>query len=505
MKPSTILAILLILPIFSSAPVYFFGRIGMLRSKGKPGEIAFFLALASVLITFIFFALAVNEFFKTGPIDIYYGSIKLCFDAISLVMSGTLLLLTFVVILFSPVYLSEELNQEKYYAQVLVLMTSILGLTCATDLFNLYAWYELMAISSYSLVSFYCKTLEPLEAGIKYLVQSAAGSSFIILAIAILFGGTGEVAIPDLQNAVSGNSTAIIASVTLFVIGYGIKAALVPMHFWLPDAHCQAPASISALLSGIVIETGLIALLRSLSVFKHTTLPIGTLFLIFGALNMLVGNLSALRQKEIKRMLAFSSISHMGYIVLGVGFALTSATSAQMSDGIFLHIFNHAMMKGLAFLCIGALFYYLKIAHGSREPISVEDLNGISQKYPLFAFCLSVAVLALGGLPLFSGFISKWKIMASGAAAGGAWNAILIIFLGLNSVLSLGYYAPLVNRMYRIKGAGADVIAEKQTVSKMIIFPLIILTVGIIFFGLFPMVLDRFSEAAKNAFYTMFY
>lgn len=95
--------------------------------------------------------------------------------------------------------------------------------------------------------------------------------------------------------------------------------------------------------------------------------------------------------------------------------------------------------------------------------------------------------------------------MASGAAASGAWNAILIIFLGLNSVLSLGYYAPLVNRMYRIKGAGADVIAEKQTVSKMIIFPLVILTVGIIFFGLFPMVLDRFSEAAKNAFYTMFY
>lgn len=505
MRPSTIFTILLIFPIFSAILVYFIGRAATLRSKGKPGKVAFYLAVGSVLITAVFYALAASEFFRTGPIDIDYGSIKLSFDALSLVMSGTLLLLTFVVILFSSAYLSEDINQEKYYAQVLVLMTSILGLTSATDLFNIYVWYELMAISTYSLVAFYRERLEPLEAAIKYLVQSAAGSSFIILAIAILFGAAGKIAIPDLQNTVSGNSTAFIASVALFVIGYGIKAALVPMHFWLPDAHSQAPAGISALLSGIVIETGLTALLKSLSVFKRTTLPIGTLFLIFGAVNMLVGNLSALRQKEIKRMFAFSSISHMGYIALGTGFALTSAASAQLSDGIFLHIFNHAMMKGLAFLSAGAIVYYLKNVHGSHEPLYVEDLNGISQQYPLFAFCLSVAVLALGGLPLFSGFISKWKIMASGAAAGGSWNAFLIVFLGLNSVLSLGYYAPLVNRMYRNKGDDTAGTIEKQKVSKMILFPLILLTVGIIFFGLFPMALDSFSDAAGNAFYTMFY
>lgn len=505
MKLSIIFTILLIFPIISAILVYFIGRVAALRSKGKPGKVAFYLAAGSVLITAVFYALAAIEFFRNGPIDIIYGSIKLSFDALSLIMSGTLLLLTFVVILFSSAYLSEDINQEKYYAQILVLMTSILGLTSATDLFNIYVWYELMAISTYSLVAFYRERLEPLEAAIKYLVQSAAGSSFIILAIAILFGATGKIAIPDLQNAVGGNSTMLIASVALFIIGYGIKAALVPMHFWLPDAHSQAPAGISTLLSGIVIETGLIALLKSLSVFKHTTLPIGSLFLIFGVVNMLVGNLSALRQKEIKRMFAFSSISHMGYIVLGAGFALTSAASAQLSDGIFLHIFNHAMMKGLAFLSAGAIVYYLKIVRDSHEPLCVEDLNGISQQYPLFAFCLSVAVLALGGLPLFSGFISKWKIMASGAAAGGTLNAVLIVILGLNSVLSLGYYAPLVNRMYRNKGDDTVGTIEKQKISKMILFPLIILTVGIIFFGLFPMVLDSFSEAAGNAFYTMFY
>ncbi len=433
------------------------------------------------------------------------GDVTLTFDGISIVISLTALLLGLAVILFSADYMSADPGQEKFYALLMILITSIIGLSTSTDLFNIYIWFELMAISTYSLVAFYRDRVTSLEAGIKYLVQSSSGSALIILGIAIVFGTTGEISMAAIPDLIASSKSAAVGAGACFMIGYGIKCAFVPLHFWLPDAHSQAPSGISAMLSGIVIETGLIALLRTLSALSPFASSFGHAFLVFGALNMLIGNLGALRQTEIKRMFAFSSISHMGYIALGIGFALSFKDSAALAyKGVFFHIFNHAMMKGLAFLSAGAIVYNLKLAKGDHAPLMVDDLNGLSQKYPFFALLFSIAVLALGGLPPFSGFMSKWQIFAGGAASKNLWAIFLVIFAGVNSVLSLGYYAPLVNRIYR-HNPSETVKAGIPEISQTMSLSLIILTLYVIGLGLVPGILSQITSSAANALFAMFY
>ncbi len=269
---------LLVIPMVSALIIYVFGRLAVSRINQYAVNPASYLSLFVLTITIILYGLTARSYLANGPVSIDSDSVKLTFDGISLVMIGVLLLLSFAVILFSMRYLHFESHQTKYYAQLMVLIASIIGLTCATDIFNLYVWYELMAISTYTLVSYYRERPEPLEAGIKYLVQSASGSAFIILGIAILFAVSGSL---DIQTVQQSLQTAplyyLIAAAACFFVGYGIKCAFVPMHFWLPDAHSQAPAGISAMLSGIVIETGLIVLLKTLSALKYANLPLGTL------------------------------------------------------------------------------------------------------------------------------------------------------------------------------------------------------------------------------------
>ena len=203
---------------------------------------------------------------------------------------------------------------------LVALVGVMIGLGCATDLFNLWVWFEAMAISSYLLVAFYRDQPASLEAGVKYLVQSAVGSVLVLLGIALVLALTGTTNLAEIRVAAGRvEGLPLLAAGALFMIGFGVKAALVPMHTWLPDAHSQAPSGISAMLSGVVIEAGLIALLRAVASLSGVTLSWGVLLMAFGALNMLAGNLLALRQKQVKRMLAFSSLSHMGYMLLGSG------------------------------------------------------------------------------------------------------------------------------------------------------------------------------------------
>ncbi len=495
---------LFLIPMISAVIVYISGRISAKKDTPGPNNAAW-LCVAAIILTAIPFGVAMNSVLTKGALALTVGKVTLQFDGISGIMTLTALLLGLAVVLFSADYMSNDPGQEKFYALIMILLTSIIGLSTSTDLFNIYIWFELMAVSTYSLVAFYRDRVTSLEAGIKYLVQSASGSALIILGVAITFGTTGEISMASIPALIATSKSAAIAAGACFIIGYGIKCAFVPLHFWLPDAHSQAPSGISALLSGIVIETGLVALLRTLSALSPFATAFGNVFLIFGVFNMVIGNLGALRQKEIKRMFAFSSISHMGYIALGIGFTLTFGKSSVLaSEGVFFHIFTHATMKGLAFLAAGAIVYNLKLAKGDHSPLMVDDLNGLSQRYPFYALLFSVAVLALGGLPPLSGFMSKWQIFAGGAASKNLWAILLVVFAGINSVLSLGYYAPLVNRIYRHQPsesaeAGLPGIPAAMSLS------LIILAVFVISLGLAPAILSHITNSAANALYAMFF
>jgi proton-translocating NADH-quinone oxidoreductase chain N len=348
-----------------------------------------------------------------------------------------------------------------------------------------------MAIASYLLVAFYRERPATLEAGVKYLVQSAAGSVLVLLAIALVFGATGQLELDSVQTAVSSPIVLMVAA-ALFTIGFGVKIALVPLHTWLPDAHSQAPSGISAMLSGVVIEAGLVALLRALTALAGLTLSWGIMLLAFGALNMLTGNLLALRQRQVKRLLAYSSLSHMGYILVGLGIGLYAGEAAGAEGGLF-HLLNHGLMKGLAFLAAGAFLYVLS---DSGHSLAIADLAGAARRYPLPALAFSLALLGLAGLPPLAGFMSKWQIFAAGFATHNILVVGVIFFAALNSVLSLAYYAPLVNVVYRREPSAA--IQQGRPMPVSMVLPLLLLTAAIVLIGVWPGSVAWLTEAAAE-------
>jgi proton-translocating NADH-quinone oxidoreductase chain N len=378
---------------------------------------------------------------------------------------------------------------------MLILMTSvIIGLGCATDLFNLWIWFEAMAVTSYLLVAFYRDQPASLEAGFKYLVQSAAGSALIVVGIALVFAETGTMELAKIRSVATPSPLFIVAG-ALFLIGFGVKAALVPLHTWLPDAHSQAPSGISAMLSGVVIEAGLIAMLRTLSALFTVTVSWPGLLIGIGCVNLIVGNLMALRQKQVKRLLAYSSVVHIGYMLLGLGITFYSrdVTGAQ---GAFFHLFNHALMKGLAFLSAGTLLFTLHIQAGNHGPLTIADLAGASRRYPLIALSLSMAVLALGGLPPLAGFMSKWQIFVAGFQTHNLWIEAAVIFAALNSALSLAYYAPLVNAMYRWEPSA--IVQRGKRAPLVMNIPLVILALAILLLGVWPSLMNWLTIPASQ-------
>lgn len=484
MTANTALILLLVFPLGSAPLIYLAGRITARLNPKAGASPARWLAVLALLVAFVPLYYATVHFFGTGPITLDYNQISLKLDGISLLIAFTVLVLGFLVTLFSTRYMQNEEGEEKFFALLAVMVGAIIGLVCATDLFNLWVWFEVMAVSSYVLVAFYRDQADALEAGVKYLVQSAAGSVFILLGIAMVFAETGLLNLEQIRLSVAASESSpfILAASVLMLIGFGVKAALVPLHTWLPDAHSQAPSGISAMLSGIVIEAGLVALLRTTGVLITSNITWGYLIMGIGALNLLVGNLMALRQTQVKRMLAYSSVSQMGYILVGIGIAVYTLQPAGAAGGFF-HIITHALMKGLAFLSAGALFHALRLSNHKHDSLTVSDLNGSSQRYPLATFTLAVALLALGGLPPLAGFMSKWQIFVAGFE-GNNITIALVIFAAINSVLSLGYYAPLVNRMYR--NEPSELVESGNPISWSMTVPLVILALGILALGVWP-------------------
>ena len=495
---------MIILPLGVSPFVYLAGRLGT-REVVLNGRswLVRGLALLTLLATWVPFILSWQAF-STQPDGMQFSleSIRLQADGLSFLLTAMVLGLGTFVVLYSGPYIAGEVGEEKYYAMLLAIVGVMIGLGFAHDLFNLWMWFEAMAVSSYLLVAFYRERAASLEAGMKYLVQSATGSVLVLLGIALVLANTGTLNMDQIREMTTGSpSTGLLLAGALFVIGFGVKVALVPLHTWLPDAHSQAPSGISAMLSGVVIEAGLVAMLRALSTLSGFSVSWGTLLLAFGALNMLFGNLMALRQTQIKRMLAYSSLSHIGYILLGLGIALTNGNPAG-AQGAAFHLFNHTIMKGLAFLAVGALMYALLDQKGIHRPIEVNDLSGAARKYPWVGLALSIALLALGGLPPLAGFMSKWQIFVAGFQGSQPILMGLVIFAALNSVLSLAYYAPIVNVLYR-RNMG-EVVQQGTAIPLAMTLPLVLLALAVVVIGLWPSLMSWLTEPAAQAIVGLF-
>ncbi len=500
---------LLGIPLLASPLIYLLGRIivrvDALRAD-RPAATrrenpASWLALITLLVSFIPLVIASRTVLNVGRARSFIGGIPMVMDGISLVLAATALVLGALVVVFSMAYVKGDRGEEKYYALLPAMIGAIIGLGCANDLFNLWVWFETMAVASYLLVSFYIDERSSLEAGVKYLVQSAVGSVLVLFGIALVFAQTGTLRLDAVAAWAGTPNMVTLAAGALFLIGFGVKTAVVPLHTWLPDAHAQAPSGVSALLSGVVIEAGLVAMLRALGGLPGALPVWGAMLLGFGALNILFGNLMALRQTQVKRLLAYSSLTHVGYMLLGFGAAAAFHTTGAAAGGFF-HLFNHALMKGLAFLSAGILLYSLHIAGGRHVPLTVDDLNGAAKRYPLAALGLSVAVLGLGGLPPLAGFMSKWQIFAGGAETRSLPVILLIVFAAFNSVLSLGYYAPLVNRMYRLQPS--DAVKAGKPSGLYMALPVAVLLLAVVALGVWPGLLEGITSPAAASLVNLF-
>ncbi len=316
----------------------------------------------------------------------------------------------FLATLFSWTYMSHEHQQTRYYAFLLLTLTGCIGVFLAGDLFSLFLFFEMMSLLSYVLV-IHTETEEAMEAGRNYLFLSVIGGLSLLVGILLLYFTTGTTALAPQMELLEGAGAVRYLILFFLIIGFGIKAGMVPLHIWLPKAHPVAPSPASALLSGIMIKTGAYGIIRVVNLIitpaegEHALweLPetIGMIIIWFAIATMLSAALMALFQTNIKRILAYSSISQMGYILMGVGCAAYLGYEGAMGFGGFTyHILNHAFFKAGMFMMAGAIY-------ARTHELDLSRLGGLAKSSPFTAGAFLVAALGISGFPGFNGYISK--------------------------------------------------------------------------------------------------
>lgn len=354
-------------------------------------------------------------------------NLQVALDGFNLFMLFTISLVSLCISLFSIDYLEHYGHKSTFYALFLVMIAGMNGLVLVPDLFSVYLFLEVAAVASYALVAFGLG-YDELEASFKYLMLSVVASAFALLSITVIFGMTGSLNFQAVAQGLQDLEARLVLGVCVafFIMGFGLKAALVPFHAWLPDAHPSAPAPISAMLSGLLIKvSGIYALFRITYSVIGLTPVLSQLLMALGTISMVVAALLALGQKDIKRMLAYSSISQVGYIVLG----LALGTPLGIAGALF-HLFNHAVAKGLLFLNSGSIQHIT----GTRN---LDELGGLGKMVPVTAGSNLVGALSIAGVPPLAGFWSKLIIIMALVQAGEFGYALVAI---LASILTLWYY-----------------------------------------------------------------
>ena len=412
-----------------------------------------------------------------------------CFeiDMLGVYMAGSIAFLGVLVAVYSVSYMEHETRLTEFYTLVAFMMAGMMGIVMSGDMFTLFIFWELMGLSSYVLVSFLKQNWGAIEAGFKYLIMSATAGAFLLLSMALIYGMAGTLNFATLASSIRGAPVSpwLVTVFGTLIVGFGVKSAIVPMHTWLPDAHPEAPSPISALLSGIVIETGLYAMIRVLFVLFEPSFFMAPMA-VLAVITMTLGNLMALQQSDLKRLLAYSSIAQIGYMLIGL-----STGSLYGLQGLFLHVFNHSLMKGLAFLGAGSLIHEA----GSRD---IDRMKGIGRAMPLTTLTMFIALFGLGGVPGTNGFISKFILFNSAIGEGMAWLAIAGI---LNSAFSMAYYLRVMKTL--ISEPVESVKGLKEAPALMLVVTVAMATL-IIIFGVWPEPTAYYANEAAKALVTNF-
>jgi multicomponent Na+:H+ antiporter subunit D len=373
--------------------------------------------------------------------------IALVLDGLTAFMLITVNLIAFSVSIYSISYMERFTSKWKFYTLFLLMVAGMNGVVVTGDIFNLFVFLEIASVASYALVAFGTERHE-LEAAFKYTVMSSVGSLFLLLGIVFLYSYTSTLNMADMANILAQKSASniIIMVSVLFIMGFGLKAALVPFHAWLPDAHPSAPAPISAMLSGVLIKSlGIYTLCRLFYNVIGINPSFSSILMILGTLSMVIGVFLAIGQWDFKRLLAYHSISQIGYVILGIGLG----TPLGIIGGLF-HLFNHSVFKSLLFLNSGAVEY----ATGTRD---LQEMGGLITKMPITGTTSLIASMSIAGIPPFNGFWSKLIIIIAAVQAnhlGYAFWAVLASILTLASftkVMKYAFFGELRKRWSEVK------------------------------------------------------
>lgn len=425
-----------------------------------------------------------------------FGDILLSMDALSAIFAGIIFIMGFIALIYSNGYLKHYLNKKYQFSAhccfLMLLFAAMLSVTVVQNSLIFLICWEIMSLSSFFLVIFESEKPEVLKSGIKYLVYMHFSVIFLILLFSVLTNLTDSLNFTDYSSFLAENSKYATLVFMLGFIGFGIKAGFVPFHNWLPDAHPSAPTHVSGIMSGIMIKTGIYGILRTALLVGVPPKSIGFVVLTISLLTALYGVLYASSQKDIKRLLAYSSIENIGIIGIGMGIGLLGLSFENYImavlgfSGAVLHTLNHSIFKELLFFSVGNI--YQKV-----HTKNIELMGGLAKKMPFTSTFMIIGALAICGFPLFNGFISEFLIYASMFLGIPAPNISLFvtIIISIATLAMVGTIALLTfSKLTGIAllGSPRDKVSSevKTDVSSLMLVPLALLSVIAFLIGLFP-------------------
>ena len=428
------LLIALMLPALAIPVVYGVGK----KSAKTAALILAILSLVSLslLLTLLPTVLAEGHY-----IESYYwiptlgSAFTLFVDGVSLSLAVATLILVAAATIYSITYMEHKQSLPEYFALMSLLTIGLVGVFITSNLLLFYFCWELMLVPTYFIIGGWGYK-DSFKTAFKFFIFTHAGAIFVLLGIGAIYMLTGTLDIFAAQEILATKDPGILMWILAsFTAGFAVKMAIVPLHMWLPDAHGEAPAPMSALLSGVIIGAGGYAVLRiALGTVYTAMMPVGNEFLLvlsfFGVLSAFYGSFLALAETDIKRIIAYSSISHMGYVL----FALSLFPYAEGITGGVLHLVNHAASKGLLFLTAGAVMHQTGVRN-------IKEMGGLASKMPLTAIASAIAAFSIGGIPPFACFISEFHIFVGAVTAAGADAAFYVptVLILIATVFSLAY------------------------------------------------------------------
>lgn len=481
-------ALQVVIPLLSAPLALMLGR----------GRLSHLLALVVSTIALVISYTLLQTVLVDGPISYEMGGwappwgIEYYVDAVNAFVLLIVSAIGTVVMIAAGTSVAREIPESKqnlFFTAYLLCLAGLLGITITGDAFNVFVFLEISSLSTYILISL-GNDRRALTSALQYLIMGTIGATFILIGVGMLYMSTGTLNMHDLAVRLDplGESRTVQAAFAFLAVGISLKLALFPLHLWLPNAYTYAPSVASAFLAATATKVAVYVMLRFFFTifgveFSYNVMPLGFILMTLALLAIFAGSLVAIWQDNAKRLLAYSSVAQIGYMILGISFASQTGLTAAI-----LHLFNHAMMKGGLFLALAALFY-------SARGTTMSHFRGLGKTMPWTMMAVVLGGLSLIGVPLTVGFVSKWYLVLA-ALEEGMWPVAFLVLLG--SLLAVIYIWKLVEAAYFQQPTDEAAATVKEAPLSLLI-PAWILVVANIYFGIDTTLTVGAAEAAASS------